>query len=550
MKPRAKVIVWLCFFALGFNACSAPIKQGTSSGDLANGMATSATNEIARTIYLWLAPYLPQDIQEQISLPENVRKVETQNEADIWVDVGGDQPISQWVYALVAPFPTITDSISFQELLRVWKGEVDADSPVKKILIDGNTKAVFEKMWGVAESTKVVLTSEEDFLSTAWDEEGTWAIIPFEKLEPRWKVIALDAISPLDDDFKISQYPLSVSFSLFGKTENLMEFLTRMNEAAMPLVPKTNRDENKITTVILTGVTALVRGTAYMMERYGMTYPALDIGAILRSADITHISNEVPFTKNCPNPFYNKQNDVNLVFCSKPEYIVLLESVGTDVVELTGDHFRDWGADAMLNTLQMYDERGWKYYGGGRNLADGQKPALFEHNGNKIAFLGCNAKLEGYATASSDSPGAAHCDMEELAAQIKAVKEKGYIPIVTFQHLEYYRYTANPYLVKDFRAAADAGAAIVSGSQAHQPHAFEFYKGAFFHYGLGNLFFDQYNEGTAQRQAFIDQYIIYEGRVLNVDLISIEFVDMARSRLMTTEERKQLLKTVFAASGW
>jgi poly-gamma-glutamate synthesis protein (capsule biosynthesis protein) len=195
----------------------------------------------------------------------------------------------------------------------------------------------------------------------------------------------------------------------------------------------------------MTGVTALVRGTAYMMEKYGMTYPALDMGDILRSADITHISNEIPFTETCPNPFYNSANDANLVFCSKPEYIALLDAIGTDVVELTGDHFRDWGADAMLSTLDMYDQRGWEYYGGGRNLADGQQPALFEHNGNKIAFLGCNAKPEGYATAGIDYPGAVHCDMDEMAAQIKAVKTQGYIPVVTFQHIEYYAYTAVPF---------------------------------------------------------------------------------------------------------
>ena len=121
---------------------------------------------------------------------------------------------------------------------------------------------------------------------------------------------------------------------------------------------------------MLTGVTALVRATAYLMEKNGMTYPAIDIGDLLRSADILHISNEIPFTDTCPNPFYNKTNDTNLVFCSKPEYIQLLEAIGTDVVELTGDHFRDWGPEAMLNTIAMYDDRGWQYYGGGKNIED------------------------------------------------------------------------------------------------------------------------------------------------------------------------------------
>jgi poly-gamma-glutamate synthesis protein (capsule biosynthesis protein) len=120
-----------------------------------------------------------------------------------------------------------------------------------------------------------------------------------------------------------------------------------------------------MTVLVMTGVTALVRATAHTMELQGITYPAVDIGAWLREADITHISNEVPFARDCPFP---NPNQINVVFCSDPRYIDLLEDVGTDVVELTGDHFGDWGADAMFFTLDLYQERGWPYYGGGANL--------------------------------------------------------------------------------------------------------------------------------------------------------------------------------------
>lgn len=549
MKILTKFILLILCCSLLLGACTPKAQSAVASDDTPQNVAT-ATSQTKDIYYLWVAPYLPQALQDQIVLPENTVLVNMQDEADIWLDIGGDQQVSQWVYALAAPFPTVTDAITSQELMQVWNGQVAADFPLQKILVDGKTKAIFEKVWGVPSSLTVVLTNEENLLSTAWGETGVWAIIPFETLETRWKVIAVDTISPLDDDFNADQYTLSVSVSLLGRTEDLQALNDSITAAGSALVPATNRDEDKITTIAMTGVTALVRGTAYMMEKYGMTYPALDIGDILRNADITHISNEIPFTESCPNPFYDTENDANLVFCSKPEYISLLESVGTDVVELTGDHFRDWGADAMLYTLNMYDERGWKYYGGGHNLAEGQAPALFEHNGNKIAFLGCNAKPEGYATADEDSPGAVHCDMEVMAEQIKAVKKQGYIPIVTFQHIEYYDYVASPYLVQDFHTVAEAGAAVVSGSQAHQPHAFEFYKGAFLHYGLGNLFFDQYNEGTTKRQAFIDRYVIYDGRVISTELVTIMFVDMARSRLMLSEERQGLLETIFAYSGW
>jgi poly-gamma-glutamate capsule biosynthesis protein CapA/YwtB (metallophosphatase superfamily) len=239
-----------------------------------------------------------------------------------------------------------------------------------------------------------------------------------------------------------------------------------------------------------------------------------------------------------------------LVFCSKPEYIQLLEAIGTDVVELTGDHFRDWGPEAILGTLDMYDAQGWQYYGGGRDFNDGIQPALFNHNGNKIAFFGCNAKPPVYATASATTPGAVHCDMELMAEQVTNALGQGYLPIFTFQHIEYYSYNISPALQTDFYKAADAGAVIVSGSQAHQPHAFEFYKNSLLHYGLGNLFFDQYDESFDQRLAFLDRHVFYAGRYINTELIPIMFIDWARTRLMTETEQTYLLNKVFFASGW
>jgi poly-gamma-glutamate synthesis protein (capsule biosynthesis protein) len=204
----------------------------------------------------------------------------------------------------------------------------------------------------------------------------------------------------------------------------------------------------------------------------------------------------------------------------------------------------------MLFTLDLYEQRGWQTYGGGANRADAAEPAKFEHNGNRIAFLGCNGKPPGYATASDTSPGALHCDMDDMARRVRALKAEGYLPIFTFQHLEYYQYVAHPLLQVDFQKIAEAGAVIVSGSQAHQPHAFEIRDGAFLHYGLGNLFFDQTNQGDPPRTAFIDRHVIYNGRHISTELLTIYFEDWARARPMTADERAELLQTVFEASEW
>jgi poly-gamma-glutamate synthesis protein (capsule biosynthesis protein) len=302
-----------------------------------------------------------------------------------------------------------------------------------------------------------------------------------------------------------------------------------------------------MTIVAMTGVTALVRATAYEMEKHGITYADQDIREELLSADITHISNEVPFAEDCPYP-NPVQEEIR--FCSRDAYIQLLEDVGTDVVELTGDHFQDWGTDAIFHTLDMYRQRGWLTYGGGANLAEGRKALLIENHGNRIAFIGCNAKGGSFAQADETHPGAAVCDMDWMAGEISRLKQEGYLVIATFQHREYYTYLAQPDQQQDFRQMAEAGAVVVSGSQAHQPQGMEFVNGSFIHYGLGNLFFDQYGLCEACRQGLIDKHVFYDGRYISTELLPIEFVDYARARPMTPEEAKDLLQTLFLASGW
>jgi poly-gamma-glutamate synthesis protein (capsule biosynthesis protein) len=147
----------------------------------------------------------------------------------------------------------------------------------------------------------------------------------------------------------------------------------------------------------------------------------------------------------------------------------------------------------------MYKDLGWQYYGGGADAEEARRPVLIENNGNKLALLGCNIGCEVKteipcdAIATDNHPGAAQCDFDWLSTEIPALKDEGYQVIFTFQHREYYTYTTEPILAEDFGRIAAAGADIVSGSQAHQPHGFAFEDGAYIHYGLGNLFFDQWH---------------------------------------------------------
>jgi len=556
--PRRYFILILC--ALIFSSCAKPATPAplnTAYADIPKPerkpeAATSQANPTATYIQtpeiinvaIWVPPYLAEMLGG--ALPEPLRGLFVSDPAvaNIWLEVGEQNLVSQWVYALVTPFSSTMQGISSSDLLSSWQGGSLGVYGNQPLLMDQNTYEMFSAAWDPAAGANVQVLAKNELIDYAWAHQPALAIVPFEALEPRWKVLPVDGLSPIHRDFDLGSYRLKIPISL--NTPNGSPELIELIKSNFA-IPPANLDPQKMTILAMTGVTALVRATASTMEKRGMTYPAQDIRDWLRNADITHISNEVPFAADCPYP---NPVQVEIRFCSGDHTIQLLEDVGTDVVELTGDHFQDWGTEAMFHTLDMYRERGWLYYGGGLNLADGRKALLIEDHANRIAFIGCNEKGGSFAQADETDPGAAACDMDWMAGEISRLKGEGYLVIATFQHHEYYTYTPQPDQQQDFRQMAEAGAVIVSGSQAHQPQGMEFLNGSFIHYGLGNLFFDQYGLCEACRQALIDHHVFYDGRYISTELLPIQFVDYARSRPMTFEEANDLLQVLFLASGW
>jgi poly-gamma-glutamate synthesis protein (capsule biosynthesis protein) len=546
MKNIKTLLLSYLIFTCLLTACT---KASPSPTSVLNTLTPEPSPTVAQptliTQTIWVDPILQSNLGDQIQPPSDWQLVSDSSQASYLVELNGKNPISNLVFALVSPFPTITDDIASADFKEIWKSDIKLNSKFHKLLMDKQTLQLLTLELGTPAANLIDTLPSDQLLDTAWNTTGDWAIIPFTQIEPRWKVISIDGISPIHKDFKPDNYFLNFLISIEANSSLPSEKQIVPSELAT-WIPS-NRDASKLTTLVMTGTTAMVRGTAALMEKNGMTYPALIIGDLLRSADITHVSNEIAFSPTCPHPHF--QGD-ELMFCSRPEYIQLLEYIGTDVVDMTGDHFIDVPPSAVLYTLDMYKELGWGYFAGGANIEDAKAPLFKNVNSNSIAFIGCNAKPIGYALASATNPGSVHCDWNYLDNEIPLILKDGYLPIMTFSHIEYYQYEAIPKLIVDFHHAADDGAIIVSGSQAHQPQAMEFYKGSFLHYGLGNLFFDQYYESLPQRQAFIDRHVFYNGKYISTELITIEFVDNAQSRFMTPEERADLLNTIFKASGW
>jgi len=518
-------------------------------------------------VSVYIDPALPDELREKANKLRNIggREViqsDTPEDAEVVIGLDPERSLTTWVYTVTAPFPELNDSVTTAGLKRWWQSECieaaeasggtvsyeaeAAASPTagpvctdNGLVVSTDIYNLLTAFWGAPGSSVVLCDEECSLLESAWQGENHFSVLPFEALEPRWKVLALESVTPLDYDFRADEYALAFEFGISGNAAFDEEIRNKL------AWPQTNFDPEKRTVVVLTGVTALTRAIAWRMEAEGSVYPAEKIRDWLLNADFTHVSNEVSFDEECRFPDPEQRE---LRFCSRPSYFDLLLDVDVDLVELTGNHILDFGDEPFLDSLDLYDEAGMQAFGGGRTLEESREPVLISHNGNQIAFFGCNKAGPVSSWATESEPGSNPCD-DETYAVVEQLQDSGYLTFFTYQWYEAYSSSPDNSQRTGFKRAVDAGADIVSGSQAHQPQGFEFYNGAFIHYGPGNLFFDQmWSQNT--REEFIVVYTIYEGRHISTELKTAILEDFSQPRPMTMLEREVFLEKMFDASRW
>ena len=253
-------------------------------------------------LHLWISPALPEGLRApleamELAGGERVERVADPGKADVRAEPLAGTVLSRWVLAVVAPFPTVRDSISLEDLRSVWIGDA---SGAGTLFVSSNIAAQLEAFFAVPPSAAVQLVDSASLVETAWSHRPSLAVVAFGELEPRWKVLALDGQSPLASDFQPEKYPLTMTFGLSGQAAQVARLQSALSASGTMAWPATNRNPDKLTTVLMTGVTALTRATAWRMETRGVNYPAEKIGEWMRQADLTHVSNEVAFSEACP----------------------------------------------------------------------------------------------------------------------------------------------------------------------------------------------------------------------------------------------------------
>ncbi len=473
------------------------------------------------------------------------------------INPGTDGAVLAWeqVFTPVDRMSSVLESITLDELVAVWTGEGTTPN-FDNIYVGQEDVALLTPLLGEA-GAQVKPTPAEGVEAAVWGDKMGLGIVPFDALTVSLRAIKVDGQSPVDNRFRADEWSLTRRAALVGATERGREALA----AVAGRLPVTNRDASKLTVLVMTGVTAMARNSAVAIDRSGDSgFLARVVGPELAAADLTIISNEIPFLPDCVAD--NTLN--NLILCSHNDYWENLALSGVDAIGLSGNHQNDFGYEAMRQSLAFYEEKKIPIYGGGLNDQAARKPLVLTQNGNRLGFLAANqwgpekyynGKGEAVsAWAGEDNPGAARFDLATMQADIQALKPTVDLVFAEVQHTEFNSagdYQTEPISVQetDFRGMIDAGADVVTGVMAHAPQAVEIRDGRLILYGLGNLYFDQ-TWSWPTRTGLVARHTIYDGKLINTELLVTVIEKNFQLRWATPEERIQVLKSVFDVSRW
>lgn len=197
-----------------------------------------------------------------------------------------------------------------------------------------------------------------------------------------------------------------------------------------------------------------------------------------------------------------------------PAMASVFTDCGFNIVSVASNHAMDWGADALLDTIELLRGHGIPTIGAGRNLAEARRPAFIDCSGLRVAFLAyCSILHEGYA-AAPDKPGVAPLrahtryepvdyqpgvpplivtapdeeDFTALLADLRAAKEAADKVVLSLHWGIHFV----PRLIADYQktvahAAIEAGADVILGHHAHVPKAIEVRAGHTCFYSLSNF---------------------------------------------------------------
>lgn len=244
--------------------------------------------------------------------------------------------------------------------------------------------------------------------------------------------------------------------------------------------------KKEVVNLVFVGDIMLSRGVANQIRKNSdFNYPFLKIADYLNAFDLA--------IGNLEGPISDKGKNQGSIysFRADPKVVEGLKYAGFDLMSLANNHMFDWGREALIQTRELLEGGGIKSTGAGKDYAQANEPAVFEINGQKLAFLAYTDLYPKSLAATEASAGVSDFNLEKIKAKIGDLKSAGNLVVILMHWGEEYQTKSNATQQKIARGFIEAGADLVVGHHPHVPQEIEQYEDKWIVYSLGNFVFDQ-----------------------------------------------------------
>lgn len=485
---------------------------------------------------------------------------------------GGEGSVPVKFFVPVAALGAAVDALTADELNDIWDRKVTDWADLGGIkggidLVSGPDRAIGNL--SVLEKSTDHFDSYEALRTAMTIDSGIVTFVPIDELRPSMVAIAIDGADIARGVGDPNEWPFAERIQVLARTKKGEAQVAAIREQVTAKLPT-------ITRIVATGDVLQSRCSLAAIEATGDWGAALrsPVGEYLAAADLS-LSSLDGSIQGLGEPYGCVALEYpNLT--SPPEVIEALTLAGIDEMTLATNHAFDCGkgscgSQALIESMTRLNAVGIKTVGGGHNLEEALAPAIFEVHGLKIGVLGFDDIAAEDLEATEDSIGTAPLDdsyedeqntpprepafykppemlgVTRLEERVRALKAQVDIVIVQIQSGTEDTHTPSPRSIKGLRAAADAGADLVVGNQAHWVQAMEVRNDVFIGYALGNFIFDQ-TWTPEHTQGYLLEATFHGKRLATVRMVPYQIENRYKPMFVTGETRAKVLGDIVDAS--
>jgi poly-gamma-glutamate capsule biosynthesis protein CapA/YwtB (metallophosphatase superfamily) len=478
-------------------------------------------------------------------------------------------------YVPVAALGAGIDTLTSDQLERIWRGEITDWGEAGGI--PGRIRQVVASAsdtpgrYGLGEGSLLApVVDGYAALRTAMSTgSGVFAIVPLEELAPQMVALGVDGNDIARGTGDPEEWPLVERIQVVGRTDRGRAEVSDIKTAIAAKLPE-------VTRIVATGDVLQSRCSLAAIKATGDWAAALrgPVGEYLAGADLA-LSSLDGSIQGLGEPYLCIVMEYpNLT--SPPEVIEALTLAGIDEMTVATNHAFDCGrgscgSQALLESIARLSAVGIRTAGGGRNLEEALAPVILEVNGLKFGILGFDDIAAEDLQATATSPGTAPLDdsyanekadlpaepafykpasllgVSRLQERIRALKAEVDVVVVQIQSGTEDTHAPSPRSIKALRAAADAGADLVVGNQAHWVQALEVRDDAFIAYALGNFIFDQ-THTPEHTEGYLLEATFHGKRLATVRLVPYRIENKYKPVFVAGETRLKVISDVIEAS--